>query len=135
MGMRSSPKATLIVLSREERAAAAVGHAIAAEQQAIRSDRPLRPEPSAVRLRSPLAGLGAHPHAPRMFVVTETDAAAIRAAFKQRGELSAAVEVRRLFPGVTDIEVARECARTIADWKPLPVRPRPISRRHPGTDR
>jgi hypothetical protein len=30
-----------------------------------------------------------------MFVVTEAEAAAIRAAFEQRGELSAAVELRR----------------------------------------
>ena len=30
------------------------------------------------------------------------------------GELSAAVELRRLFPGVTDMVEARECARTIA---------------------
>jgi hypothetical protein len=31
-----------------------------------------------------------------MLVVTEAEAAAIRAAFEQRGELSAAVELRRL---------------------------------------
>jgi hypothetical protein len=37
-----------------------------------------------------------------MFVVTEADAVAIRAVFEQEGELSAAIEVRRLFPGVTD---------------------------------
>jgi hypothetical protein len=35
--------------------------------------------------------------------------------------LAAAVELRRLFPGITDITQARECARTIAGWKPLPV--------------
>jgi Resolvase, N terminal domain len=32
--------------------------------------------------------------------------------------LSAAIEVGRLFPGVTDNAKARECARTIAGWKP-----------------
>jgi hypothetical protein len=32
---------------------------------------------------------------PAMFVVTEADAAAIRVAYKQEGELSAAIEVRR----------------------------------------
>jgi hypothetical protein len=37
-----------------------------------------------------------------MFVVTEADAAAIRAIFEQEGELSAAIELRRRFPGVTD---------------------------------
>ena len=57
-----------------------------------------------------------------MLIVTETDAAAIRAAFEQHGELSAAAELRRLFPGITDNAKARECARTIAGWKPLPVR-------------
>jgi hypothetical protein len=31
-----------------------------------------------------------------MFVVTEADAAAIRTVFEQEGELSAAIEVRRL---------------------------------------
>jgi hypothetical protein len=56
-----------------------------------------------------------------MFVVTEADAAAIRAAFDRGGELSAAVELRRLFPGITSTTQARECARTIAGWKPLPV--------------
>ena len=35
-----------------------------------------------------------------MFTVSEADAAVIRVAYKQRGELSAAVELRRLFPGV-----------------------------------
>jgi hypothetical protein len=58
---------------------------------------------------------------PAMFVVTEADAAAIRAIFEQHGELSAAIEVRRLFPGITDNVRARECARTIAGWKPLPA--------------
>ena len=58
-----------------------------------------------------------------MMVVTEADAAAIRAAFEQRGELSAAIELRRLFPGITDNAQARKCARTIAGWKPLPLRP------------
>jgi hypothetical protein len=45
-----------------------------------------------------------------MMVVTEAEATAIRAAFEQRGELAAAVELRRLFPGVTDTAQARECA-------------------------
>jgi hypothetical protein len=35
--------------------------------------------------------------------------------------LSAAIEVRRLFPGVTDNAKAREFARTIAGWRPLPA--------------
>jgi hypothetical protein len=56
-----------------------------------------------------------------MFVATEADATAIRTIFEKEGELSAAIEVRRLFPGVTDNAKARECARTIVGWRPLPA--------------
>ena len=59
----------------------------------------------------PLAGHTAPPHAPAMFVVTEAEAAAIRAVFEQRGEFAAAVELRRRFPGIADTAQARECAR------------------------
>jgi hypothetical protein len=62
-----------------------------------------------------------------MFSVTPEDAAAIRAAFDQEGELSAAIELRRRFPGVTDNAKAREFARTIAGWRPLPAPPRPVT--------
>jgi hypothetical protein len=54
-----------------------------------------------------------------MFVVTEAEAAAIRAVYQQRGEFSAALELRRLFPGITDNAQAREWARSIAGWKPM----------------
>jgi hypothetical protein len=57
-----------------------------------------------------------------MFVVTEADAAAIRAAFDHGGEFAAAIELRQRFPGITDNAQARECALTIATWKPLPLR-------------
>jgi hypothetical protein len=66
-----------------------------------------------------------------MFVVTEADAAAIRAVYQQRGEFSAAVELRRRFPGITDDAQARECARTIASWKP----PRPHRQSHANLTR
>ena len=56
-----------------------------------------------------------------MFVVSEEAAAAIRTAYEQEGELSAAIQVRRLFPGVNDNAKARESARTIAGWQPLPT--------------
>jgi hypothetical protein len=69
-----------------------------------------------------------------MFVVTEADAAAIRAIFDQVGELSAAIEVRRLFPG-TDNAMARVHARTIAGWKPLPPPVSPLTRLHPRKER
>jgi len=58
-----------------------------------------------------------------MFTVTEVEAAAIRTAFERDGEFAAAVELRRLFPGVTDNAEARQCARTAtmaaaAGWSP-----------------
>ena len=55
-----------------------------------------------------------------MFSVTDDEAAVIRAAFEQEGELSAGVELRRLFPGITDGARAREMARVIAGWSPTP---------------
>ncbi len=64
-----------------------------------------------------------------MFVVTEADAAAIRAIYDRDGELSAAIELRRRFPGVPDNAKAREWVRTIAGWKPLPVVPKRTTRR------
>jgi predicted nucleic acid-binding Zn ribbon protein len=59
-------------------------------------------------------------HAHRMFVVTEAEAAAIRETFVQSGELAAAAEMCRLFPGVDDLAQARPCARRITGWEPLP---------------
>ena len=49
-----------------------------------------------------------------MFAITEAEAAAIRAVFRHQGELSAAIELQRRFPGITDNAQARACARTIA---------------------
>jgi hypothetical protein len=60
---------------------------------------------------------------PAMFVVSEEAAAAIRAIFNEHGELSAAIELRRLFPGIIDNENARLCTRAIAGWQPLPPKP------------
>jgi hypothetical protein len=40
-----------------------------------------------------------------MFVISEAEAAAIRAVFHQQGEFEAAMELRRLFPGITDAEL------------------------------
>jgi hypothetical protein len=70
-----------------------------------------------------------------MFVVTEEDAAAIRAVFEQEGELSAAIELRRRFPGITDNAKARECARTIAGWMPLPGAVCTVTRLRPRKER
>jgi hypothetical protein len=66
-----------------------------------------------------------------MFMVTEADAAAIHDIYEKDGELSAAIELRRRFPGIVDNAKARDCARAIAGWTPRPapsaqvVRPRP----------
>ena len=70
-----------------------------------------------------------------MFVVTEEDEAAIRAVYQQRGEFAAAIELRRLFPGITDNAQARAWARTIAGWKPLPLRPVKRMPKAPGLRR
>jgi hypothetical protein len=66
-----------------------------------------------------------------MFIVTEAEAAAVRAVFEQEGELSAAIEVRRLFPGVGDNAKAREHARTIAGWKPVERPLTPVTKLRP----
>ena len=49
---------------------------------------------------------GSRSHALAMFIVSEAQAAAIRAIFLQQGEFSAAVELRRLFPGIANTEQA-----------------------------
>ena len=66
-----------------------------------------------------------------MFTVSEEAAAAIRTVYEQDGELSAAIELRRHFPGIIDNAKARDCARAIAGWTPLPV-PQVKARRRPG---
>ena len=69
---------------------------------------------------------GRVPHALAMFVVTEADAAAIHAVFHEEGELSAIIELRHRFPGITDQAKARACVRTIAGWQPAPTVPCPV---------
>jgi hypothetical protein len=66
-----------------------------------------------------------------MFVVTEADAAAIRDVFERDGELSAAIELRRRFPGITDNARARACVRTIAGWTPQASPPPKVTRLRP----
>ena len=74
-------------------------------------------------------------HALAMFVVTEADAAAIRAAFHEEGELSAIIELRQRFPGITDHAKARACARTIAGWHPPLAAPCLVVPLRPGKSR
>jgi hypothetical protein len=66
-----------------------------------------------------------------MFMVTEADAAAIREIYERDGELSAAIELRRRFPGITDNARARECARSIAGWTRLAAPPAKVTRLRP----
>ena len=68
---------------------------------------------------------GRERHARGVFCVTEAEAAAIRAVYLKEGELTAAIELRRLFPGIPDNAQARAHARTIAGWTPLPAYPAP----------
>ena len=81
-----------------------------------------------------LAGAGARASCFGMFIVTESDAAAIRAAFHEEGELSAIIELRQRFPGV-DHAKARACARTIAGWQPPSAMPYPVVPLRPGGGR
>jgi hypothetical protein len=67
-----------------------------------------------------------------MFLVTEADADAIRAVFNQEGELSAAIELRRRFPGITDNAKARAHVRTIAGCKPPPSQSCTVTRLRSG---
>ena len=62
-----------------------------------------------------------------MFLVTTEDADAIRTVYFDAGELSAAIELRRRFPGITDNEKARAHVRTIAGWQPLPDPPATVT--------
>jgi hypothetical protein len=66
-----------------------------------------------------------------MFLVTEADADAIRAIFNHEGELSAVIELRRRFPGITDNAKALAHVRTITGWKPLPSPPCSVIRLRP----
>ena len=58
-----------------------------------------------------------------MFWVSKSEATMIRTAYDQGGELLAAVELRRLFPGIKNHDDARRCALMIAGWTPLPATP------------
>ena len=83
--------------------------------------------------RLPAAARTLHPSL--MFIVSEADADAIRTAYFDEGELSAAIELRRRFPGITDNAQARTCARTIAGWCPLPRSAATVTPMRPGKRR
>jgi hypothetical protein len=58
-----------------------------------------------------------------MFVVNEEEAAAIRRAWDEGGELAAVAELRRHFAAITDPENARRCVRSIVGWGQRPAAP------------
>ncbi len=91
--------------------------------------------PTAGAIHTTLATHGTRPNASMMFMITEADANAIRAIYHEHGELSAAIELRRRFPGITDNAEARTCARTIAGWKSLPLPPGSVTRLEPAKRR
>lgn len=68
-----------------------------------------------------------------MFLVSEADAAAIRAAYFEGGELAASVELRRLYPGLANNENTRRCALAIAGWTILPPVVKRARRAKPAT--
>jgi hypothetical protein len=91
--------------------------------------------------RNPLAaggiflGSGLHPDLLRMFADADADAFAIRTAFEQEGELSAAIELRRQFPGIIDNAKARQCARSVAGRTPpaeTPTQPATVTPLRPA---
>ncbi len=51
-----------------------------------------------------------------MFSLSEDEITSVCAAFDTGGEFAASVELRRLFPGTTDLQKARQCVRTIVGW-------------------
>ena len=63
------------------------------------------------------------------FMVNQAEADAIRAAYEHGGELSAVVELRRLFPGLANNENTRLCAMSIAGWTPRPEPAPKVTRR------
>ena len=66
---------------------------------------------------------GRERHAWSVFCVTEAEAAAIRAVYLKEGELTAAIELRRLFPSIPDNAQTRAHSRMIAGWQSLPAHP------------
>jgi len=62
-----------------------------------------------------------------MFMVTEAEAAAIRTIHRERGEWAAVMELRGIYPAITDNTAALQAVRRIVGWIPsgsgTPARP------------
>jgi len=63
------------------------------------------------------------PHASGMFTVSVAETAVIQAAFDQHDDLSVAIGVRRVFPGITDNVAARACVRAVVGQRSPHVTP------------
>ena len=53
-----------------------------------------------------------------MFMVNAEIVEAVRTTFHTKGEWAAAVELRRLYPGIRDNKAALEAVRLILGWTP-----------------
>jgi hypothetical protein len=53
----------------------------------------------------------------------------------QVGDIVKIIRLRRRFPGITDNVKARDCARAIAGWTPLPKPPAKMVRLRPSKRR
>ena len=82
------------------------------------------PPPDSPQPIGHLAAPGPRRHRRRMFSISDKDIAAIQAAFEQGGQLSATIEVRRIFPGIPDNAAALRVALTVAGWEPVSPRER-----------
>ena len=67
-----------------------------------------------------------------MYVVTEADAAAVREVYERDGELSAAIELRRRFPGITDKPRRGSRRGPLLGGQLLPPRPARRPRKREG---
>jgi hypothetical protein len=56
-----------------------------------------------------------------MFSISDKNIASIQAAFERGGEMSAMVEVRRIFPGIPHNAESRRIALIIAGWEAIPT--------------
>lgn len=62
-----------------------------------------------------------------MFSIDEASREAICLAFEEHGELAAAVELRRRFPGIGDVTMACQIVRLVVGWRPI-AQPDPADR-------
>jgi hypothetical protein len=97
--------------------------------------KPEKPPLQAIRdpVSEWLACSGARLHPAEMFIVTEEAAAAVRAAYEQGGELAAAVELRRLFPGLANNEDTRICSFCQRAWTTMSVQRIPSASSMPSS--